>query len=165
MNARRLLLGSALACAAVAGCGTYIEAKQNIAPGGKLETETAEARQTLASVKKENVQLQSTKLQRERELERNERRIQALETDLRQHDAALASALSSRRLTKARHDQLKRDLDAIRKETAAIGQQNDADRLGGVSDPKADAAKEARLRALEQRKKELEAALATLVKR
>jgi hypothetical protein len=153
-----------LISASLAGC-TYIEAKQNIASGGKLETETADARRTLASVKKENVQLQETKAQRERELERNERRIQTLETDLRQQDAMLASALKSQSLTKARHDQLKRDLDAIRKETAAIGQQNDSDRLSGAGDAKSDAAKEARLRDLERRKKELETALGALVKR
>lgn len=153
-----------LISASITGC-TYIDAKQNTARGGKLETDTAEARRTLASAKQENVQLQQQKAQRERELERNEQRIQALETDLRQQDAMLASALKSQSLTKARHDQLKRDLDAIRKETAAIGQQNDSDRLSGAADAKADAAKEARLRDLERRKKELETALATLVKR
>ena len=42
---------------------------------------------------------------------------------------------------------------------------NDADRLSGTADAKSDAAKEARLRDLERRKKDLEAALATLVKR
>ena len=153
-----------LISASLAGC-TYIDAKQNTARGGKLETETTEARRTLADAKRENVQLQNTKAQRERELERNEQRIQAIEADLRQQDAALASALKSQSVTKARHDQLRRDLDAIRKEAAAIGQQNDADRLSGASDAKADAAKEARLRDLERRKKDLEAALATLVKR
>jgi hypothetical protein len=153
-----------LISASLAGC-TYIEAKQNIAAGGKLETETAEARRQLADAKRENVQLQQTKLQREQELERNERRIQTVEADLRKQDVLLASALKSQSVSKARHDQLKRDLDAIRKEAAAIGQQNDSDRLSGAADAKADAAKEARLRDLERRKKELEAALAALVKR
>jgi hypothetical protein len=164
MYSRLEALVPLLISASIAGC-TYIDAKQNIARGGKLETETADARRTLASAKQENVQLQQTKAQRERELERNQQRIQTLETDLRQQDAALASALKSQSLTKARHDQLKRDLDAIRKETAAIGQQNDSDRLSGAADAKADAAKEARLRDLERRKKELETALAALVKR
>jgi hypothetical protein len=153
-----------LVAASLAGC-TYIEAKQNIAAGGKLETETADAKRTLASVKQENVQLQQTKQQRERELERNEQRIQTLEKDLRQQDAVLAAALKSQSVSKTRHDQLKRDLDAIRKEAAAIGQQNDSDRLSGTADAKSDAAKEARLRDLERRKKELETALTALVKR
>jgi len=164
MSSRLHALIPLLITACLASC-TYIEAKQNIAPGGKLETETTEARRTLANVKKENVQLQNTKAQRERELERNEQRIQSLEADLRQQDAALASALKSQSLTKARYDQMKRDLDAIRKETAALGQQNDADRLSGTADAKSDAAKETRLRDLERRKKDLEGALAALVKR
>jgi hypothetical protein len=160
------LLPCAVALAMLAaGCGTYIEAKQNVAPGGKLERDTTEARRTLAEVKRENVQLQDAKLQRERELARNQQRIQALEADLRQQDAQLASALQARKVSRTRHDQLKRDMDAIRKETIALGQQNDSDSLAGSSDPKADAAKEARLRDLEKRKKDLEAALAALVKR
>ena len=165
MNSIRLVSAAIAMSAMVSGCGTYLEAKQNVAPGGKLDQEKAEARRTLADVKRENVQLQEARLQRERELERNERRIQAIEADLRQQDAALASALQARKLTKARHDQLRKDMEAIRKETVALGQQNDSDRLAAASDPRADAAKEARLRDLERRKKELEAALAALVKR
>jgi hypothetical protein len=159
-----LVLGAIAMSALASGCGTYLEAKQNVASGGKLDQEKAEARQTLAEVKRENVQLQQTKQQRERDLANNQRRIQAIEADLRQQDAALATALQARKLTKARHDQLRKDMEAIRKETVALGQQNDSDRLAGASDPKADAAKETRLRDLERRKKELEAALAALVK-
>jgi hypothetical protein len=164
MTSRLHAVIALLIAASLAGC-TYIEAKQNTMAGGKLETDTADARRNLANARQENVQLQETKLQRERELERNEQRISALETDLRKQDTLLASALKSQNLTKARHDQLKRDLEAIRKETAALGQQNDADRLSGTANAKSDAAKEARLRDLERRKKDLETALATLVKR
>jgi hypothetical protein len=161
----RVLVVPFVACLTLAGCETYLDAKKNVAPGGKLERDTAEARRDLDQAKRENVRLQQAKADREQELERNERRIQAIEADLRQQDATLASALKSRQLTKARHDQLKKDMEAIRRETAALGQQNDSDRLSGASDAKADAAKETRLRDLERRKKELEAALAALVKR
>jgi chromosome segregation ATPase len=161
---RPVLAALALSCF-VSGCATYLEAKQNVAPGGKLERDTSEARQTLADVKRENVQLQDAKARRERELEENERRIHALESDLRQQDAALTQALQSRQVTKARYDELKRNMDAIRKETTALAQQNDSDRLTSTSDKKSDAAKEERLRQLEKRKKELETALAALVKR
>jgi predicted nuclease with TOPRIM domain len=160
-----LLLAAITLAALVAGCETYIDAKRNIAPGGKLERDTNEARQTLVDVKRENAELQDAKARRERELEENERRIQALQSDLRQQDAALTKALHARQLTKARYDELKRNMDSIRKETAALAQQNDADRLASASDKKADAAKEERLRQLEKRKKELETALAAVVKR
>jgi hypothetical protein len=165
MNPGFLALAAIALSAALSGCETYIDAKKNVAPGGQLERDNAEARRTLAEVKRENVQLQQTKAQRERELAENERRIQALEADLRQQDVVLAKALQARQVSKTRHDQLKRDMDAIRKETVAIAQQNDSDRLSGASDTKSDAAKQARLRELERRKNELEAALAALVKR
>jgi chromosome segregation ATPase len=165
MRSMRLLLTATVLAALASGCETYIDAKRNVAPGGKLERDTAEARQNLADVKRENTELQNAKARRERELEENERRIQALESDLRQQDAALTKALNARQLTKARYDELKRNMDSIRKETAALAQQNDADRLASASDKKADAAKEERLRALEKRKKELETALAAVVKR
>jgi hypothetical protein len=152
-------------CLTLSGCETYLDAKKNVAPGGQLEKDTADARRTLDAAKRENVSLQQAKADRERELERNEHRIQAIEADLRQQDAALASALQAKKLTKTRHDQIKKDMEAIRRETATLGQQNDSDRLAGATDPKADAAKEKRLRDLERRKKELEAALAALVKR
>jgi len=165
MNSGILALAAIALSATLSGCETYLDAKRNVAPGGKLERDNAEARQTLTNVKRENAQLQQAKSQRERELQENERRVQALESDLRQQDAALAHALQARQVSKTRYDQLKRDMDAIRKETVAVAQQNDSDRLSGAADAKADAAKQARLRELERRKNELEAALAQLVKR
>jgi predicted nuclease with TOPRIM domain len=165
LHSLRLLLAATALAALASGCETYIDAKRNIAPGGQLERDTSEARQNLVDVKRENAELQDAKARRERELEENERRIQALESDMRQQDAALTKALQARQVTKARYDQLKRNMDSIRKETAALAQQNDADRLASVSDKKADAAKEERLRALEKRKKELETALAAVLKR
>ena len=165
VHSLRLLLAATAFALLASGCETYIDAKRNVAPGGQLERDTAEAKRNLADAKRENAQLQDAKARRERELEENERRIQALESDLRQQDAALTKALQARQVSKARYDELKRNMDAIRKETASLAQQNDADRLTSVSDKKADAAKEERLRSLEKRKKELETALAALVKR
>ena len=165
MHSLRLVLAAMALAALASGCETYIDAKRNVAPGGKIERDTDEAKRNLADAKRENAQLQDAKARRERELEENERRIQTLESDLRQQDAALTKALQARQVSKARYDELKRNMDAIRKETASLAQQNDADRLTSVSDKKADAAKEERLRSLEKRKKELETALAGLVKR
>jgi hypothetical protein len=161
----RLLFAALTLTGFASGCETYIDAKRNTAAGGQLERDTADARRSLAEAKRENVQLQDAKIQRDRELEENERRIRAVEADLRDQDASLAKALQARQVSKGRYDQLKRDLDAIRKETAVLGQQNDSDRLSTAPDKKADAAKELRLRELERKKKELEAAVAALVKR
>ena len=161
----RLLFAALTLTGLASGCETYVDAKRNTAKGGQLERDTADARRSLAEAKRENAQLQDAKIQRDRELEENERRIRAVEADLRDQDASLAKALKGQQVSKARYDQLKRDLEAIRKETTALGQQNDSDRLSATSDKNADAAKEARLRELERKKKELETAVAALVKR
>jgi hypothetical protein len=47
----------------------------------------------------------------------------------------------------------------------SVDMQNLGDKMSRTADPKADAAKEARLRDLERRKKELEGTLAALAKR
>ena len=78
-------------------------------------------------------------------------------------DAALASALKSRQVSQARYNELKREMDAVKAEMQSVDLQNKGDAFA-QPDPKADAAKEARLKELERRKKDLETALAALAK-
>jgi len=148
------------------GCANnaYLDAKRNTAAGGQQSRDIAAAQTDLQVAKAENISLGDQKLQRQRELERNDRRIRALEGDLRKQDAALAEALKAKRLTSARHAELKREMDTIRAEMQSVDMQNKGDAFA-QADPKADAAKEARLRELERRKKELEGALSQLAKR
>lgn len=141
----------------------YLEAKRNTAPGGANDQAIAAARADLDSARAQNTDLGDQKVQRERELERTEKRIRAVEADLRRQDGALASALKSNRLTQARYNDLKRQTDAIRAETREVDMQNRGSALG-PADPKADAAKEAHLRELERRKKVLEETLSALAK-
>lgn len=147
------------------GCESnpYLEAKRNTAPGGANDQSIATARTDLDSARAQNIDLGDQKGQRERELERTDKRIRAVEADLRRQDDALASALKSNRLTQARYDELKRQTDAIRAETREVDMQNRGSALG-PADPKANARKEARLRELERRRKILEEALGTLAK-
>lgn len=148
----------------MSGCAnTYLDAKRNTAPGGQQERDIATARTDLATAKSQNLSLSDQKLQRERELERNNKRIRALETDLRTQDAVLASALKSRQLSQSRYNELKREVDSVKAEMQSVDLQNKGDAFG-TPDAKADAAKEARLKDLERRKKELESALAALAK-
>lgn len=162
------LLRTAPLAAAVlllSGCAasTYLDAKRNTAAGGQQERDIATAKSDLASAQAQNTSLQDQKLQREREIERNNRRIRALESDLRKQDAALASALKSKQVSQARYNELKKEMDAVKAETQSVDLQNKGDAFA-APDARADAAKEARLKDLERRKKELEAALAGLTK-
>lgn len=162
-HARRTLIAAGAALL-VSGCAnTYLDAKRNTAPGGQQERDIAAARTDLATAKSQNVSLSDQKLQRERELERNNKRIRALETDLRAQDAVLASALKSRQLSQTRYNELKREVDSVKAEMQSVDLQNKGDAFG-TPDAKADAAKESRLKDLERRKKELESALAALAK-
>lgn len=146
------------------GCAnTYLDAKRNVAPGGQQERDIATAKTDLTAAQAQNVSLSDQKLQREREIDRNNRRIRAMETDLRKQDAALASALKAKQVSQARYNELKKEMDAVKAEMQSVDLQNKGDAFA-TPDAKADAAKEARLKDLERRKKDLETALASLAK-
>jgi PBP1b-binding outer membrane lipoprotein LpoB len=151
----------ALACAALllTGCATYMEARENIKPGGKIDQEKAAARTDLQSAKTEQTRLTDEKSQREAELKRNDERIRAVQADLQKHEQALQSALAAKKVSQSRYDELKRELDKVKAESQSVDLQ-----LKSVAfkpaDAKADAAKEQRLRDLERRKAELEKQLA-----
>jgi chromosome segregation ATPase len=155
------------AALALSGCaaGTYLDAKSNPAAGGRQSQEIAGARASLDAAQAQNTQLQDAKLQRERELDRQDKRIRVLEDDLRKQDATLSNALKAKQITQARYTEIKRELDSIRGEMQSVDMQNLGDKMARSADPKADAAKEARLRELERRKKELEGTLSALAKR
>lgn len=149
---------------ALVGCGTYMEAKEATRAGGTIDQQKAAANQQLAAAKATNTRLTDEQLNREREIERMEKRIQASQTELSKQNQALADALRTRQITQARHDQLKRDLNGIQADMQNVELQNKMDR-GSKPDPAGQAEKEKKLAALEQRKRELEAAMGTLVRR
>lgn len=144
------------------GCATYLDAKSNVAPGGKQERDIAAAKADLSAAKADNVRLGDEKLQRERELKRNDERIRAVQADLRKQEEALAAARKSKQVSDARYAELKRQMDALRAETQQVELQNNADALSKTPDRKADDAKAAKLADLEKRKKALETELARI---
>jgi len=146
-----------------AGCGTYMEAKSNIAPGGQLNRDIVSAKTDLALAKRQGDDLRDLKLQRDREIERTEKRIQAEQVELAKYDADLSEAYRQQRLSKARHGELKSQLSSLQAEISALNLQNASDRI--QDDPKARADKEARLAALEQRRRELQSAMSILLRR
>lgn len=164
MGPWRNALALAGACWLLQGCETYQDAKRNVAPGGQLQVDTAAARADLQSKQTQRTVLEDEKLQRERELDRNDKRLRAMEADLAKENKALNDALAAKKVSEQRYKQLKAEMDSIRQEVQQIDLQNKGGALG-APDAKADAAKEDRLRKLEARKKELETALAQLVGR
>jgi chromosome segregation ATPase len=160
----RLVLALAAVCGLLQGCETYQDAKRNVAPGGQLQVDTAAAKTDLQRQQTQRTVLEDQKLQRERELERNDKRLRAMEADLAKENKALNDALAAKKVSEQRYQQLKAEMDSIRQEAQQIDLQNKGGALG-APDAKADAAKEDRLRKLEARKKELETALAQLVGR
>lgn len=161
MGATQRALCALAAALSLSGCATYMDARSAVAPGGRIDQQRTAAQGDLQAARAENVRLSDEKLQRERELERNDRRIRAMEEDLRKQDQQLAAALKSRKVSQARYEELKREMDRIRAEMQSVDLQNKGDSFK-PADAKADAAKEQRLRDLERRKKELEGALAQL---
>lgn len=153
-----------LAALLLAGCAnTYLDAKRNVAPGGQQERDIAAAKTDLAAAQAQNVSLSDQKVQRDREIERNNKRIRAIEADLRKQDAALASALKSKQVSQARYNELKKEMDAVKAEMQSVDLQNKGDAFA-TPNAGADAAKEAKLKDLERRKRDLETALAALAK-
>jgi hypothetical protein len=161
---RSAALLTAATLVGLAGCAnTYLDAKRDTAPGGQQQRDIAAANAEVASAKAQNVTLSDQKLQREREIERNDKRIRALEAELRAQDQALAAALKNKKISQARHAELKRQVETLRQDTQSADLENKGASMA-APDAKADAAKEARLKDLERRKRDLEAALTAISK-
>lgn len=164
MNLRFTIMLFVAASAGLTGCGTYMEAREATRPGGTIDQQKAVANQQLATAKATNTRLMDEQVNREREIERMEKRIQASQSELSKQNQALADALRNRQITEARHNQLKRDLDGIQAELQNVELQNKMDK-NSRPDPAGQAEKEKKLAALDKRKKELESAMGALVRR
>lgn len=147
------------------GCAvnTYLDAKRNTAPGGPQEAEIAARKREVATLETRNAEMKDEAALADREIERNNTRIRALESELRTVNARLDSALKARRVSQQRYNELKREMDSVKREMQAVELQNKGDALA-APDPKSGLEKEAKLKDLERRKKDLENAVAALAK-
>lgn len=157
-----LLLGGALAT----GCANnpYLEAKQRTAAGGELDQQQAAAQRDLDAEKRRQADMQARRQGIDAEIARNSQRISALQGDLKKQDAQLAAALSSRKITKAQHDQLKRQVEGLRADTNSAELENQRAAMS-KSPGGNDTAKQAELAKLEERKKALEKTLSAMTAR
>lgn len=162
MRATWILLGAA---AVTGGCANaYLDAKRRTAPGGEIDVQTQAAQSDLDRQRAHQTALQKESRTVDAQIRSNDQRIQSLQTTLRQQQQTLAKALKDRKISQARHDDLKRQLDAAQADTSAVQLQNQGKPLTRSIDPQASAAQEQQLKDLEKRKQDLEAVLANLAK-
>lgn len=165
MLIQRSVFWALLGVVVLSGCANnaYLLAKQRTAAGGELETQQAAADRALQDELRRQAELKRQQERTDSEIALNSQRIAALQGDLRKQEAQLKAALNGRKITKAQHDQLKRQLDGLRTDA----QRADMENQGSASSktPAGDPARQAELAKLEERKKALEKALATMTAR
>ncbi len=147
---------------ALSGCesiAAYNQVGENNKRGGKYDRDVAEAKRRQMEESAKKSALEDEKMQKEREVERVNKRIQTQQTDSAQADADLKAALDAKRITKANYDKLKQQQGDIQRELGGI-QLKAATERGKPADPAATAAKEKQLDALKARQKTLEADMA-----
>ena len=162
---RRLLAGIALA--GLCGCAsvdTFREADAASRPGGSLDRQKAAERDAQAAERARQRQLQAAQTEAAVEVQRMDTRIAAAQEQNRQQDAALADALRLRRISREQHDALKREHDAVRSELAELDLQHKNDQFKRRDDAQAQQRKEAKLKALQQRERDLKDRLAAVMK-
>ena len=108
------------------------------------------------AAKTQNQDLQDQQLQLDREIERNNKRIAAAQSDLDRISAELNAARKRKAMSEAEYRRLQGEVDKANGELASVNMQLDAGRITGNVDV---AAKERQIQALEKKKSELEKAL------
>jgi len=158
---------SPLAAALLAGCASMDSFKQADADsrkGGAIDQAKAAEVRKQEGLKQAKVEKEDQLMQSTREKERMDRRLAAAQADLQQQDAALADALDKKRITQQQYADLKKQQDALKGDMASLQIKDRNDQKAKAPDPKVEAEKEAKLKALQQRKQDLEKALAAAMK-
>jgi chromosome segregation ATPase len=162
---KRFFLVPVLGIAVLSGCANnaYLQAKERTAAGGELDRQEAAARKALGDEKRRQAELQGRQQGIDAEIARNSQRISALQGDLSRQKAQLATALNGRKITKRQHDQMKRELDGILADTQRADLENQGAAMSKTQGN--DAAKQAELAKLEERKRALEKTLSVMTAR
>jgi outer membrane murein-binding lipoprotein Lpp len=150
---RRVLL-VLVATTLIPGC-TYLHQKQDLMSGG-LASREADANAKFQAAKTQNQDLQDQQLQLDREIERNNKRIAAAQSDLDRVSAELDAARQRKAVSEAEYRRLKGEVDKAHGDLAQVNMQLDVGRITGNIDV---AAKERQIQALENKKNELEKVL------
>ncbi|QCN95931.1 hypothetical protein D3093_12025 [Azospirillum argentinense] len=152
---RAILLGGGVAVL-LSGCvSTYMDQKADLRAGGPQAREAA-ARQQYASAKTQNTDLNDQLVSTQRDIDRNERRIAAAQTQLSAVRQDLDRARRSKKLSESEYRRMRAEADDINRDITELDFKMKA---GGASTPAAAAEKERQIQALEKKKAELEKAI------
>lgn len=141
---------------------TYMEERRDLMSGGPQRREAA-AQSELDAERQRATGLAAQRSQRERELDEVNGRLTRAQALLNDQNRRLAAALKARRISQAKHDELKRSMATLKSDAGELRARNDADRVR--RDGPTDAEKLKRLQELEQRGRDLESALQAAVSR
>lgn len=150
MTGRALTLAAAVL---LGGCvNTYMEQKADLRAGGPQARESA-ARQQYASAKAQNADLGDQLVANQRDIERNDRRIAAAQSELGTVRQDLDRARRSKKLSEAEYRRLKAEVDDVNRDINDLDFKMKAG--GGAATPE----QERQIQALERKKAELEKAI------
>lgn len=145
-------LAAVLLCS---GCATYLEARQNTAPGGAQETAIGQAAATLSAEAGHRTALERQATEQRALLQAQTERIARLEGELAEVERALDGVRAAGRVIRTRAAELQKQLAALRAAARSVEAP-----AAAAADPE----RLARLAELETRKATLEAELARLLK-
>lgn len=137
-----------------AGCSTYMEQRADLAAGGPQQR-VAQAQNQYNAALATNQNLEDQRLSMERDIERNEKRINAAQDELKKTNADLAAARAQKKVSEQQYSKLKSESDALNRDLAKLDLQVQQDRGNNAASAEI-AAKEARIKELERRKAELD---------
>lgn len=159
---RKCLVLFTLGSAALLSACTYIEERRDLNAGGPQQREAA-AQAALDAERQRSTGLSAQQAQRERELAAVNARLSDAQAGLDAQTRRLDEALRNKKISTARYNELKRQTDGLKSDTAGLKLRNDADRASKANSGN-DPAKLKQLEALEQRRRDLEAALQAAVR-
>lgn len=117
---RIAVLASLLPVLLTAGCATYIEARNNVAPGGLIDQQKAAASRELDTAQAQRAALQQRRAEQEAQLARMDDQLRRLQSEQRVQQQQLSKALQARRISQARHDELRKEIESVKAQTADL---------------------------------------------
>lgn len=160
MLRRTVFLTSLVASLTLGGCATYLDARDNVAVGGKLDQQKAAAARDLDAALAQRASMQQRRAEQDAELARVDDQLRRMQAEQKTQQLQLAQALQARRITNAKHHQISKELQSVKAEADALQMKIGNARLqpGGAA---TDSGEE--LRAVQKRHAELSKLLAQLM--
>lgn len=134
MHLRLIRAATAALALSLTGCATYMDARANVALGGKLDQQKSVAARDLNAAQTEHARLQALRAQQDIQLGKLDEQVLALQRDQKVQEARLAEALRMRKITKAKHDQLSKEIQSVKADAASVQVKVNMARLQAAGD-------------------------------